>query len=206
MMFQDRIEAGYALADKLKKYENVNGVVLAVPKGGVPIGYVVAKELGLPLEIILTKKIGHPTNKEYAIGAASLWGSFVIPHEEVSQKYINHEIDRIQTYLKELQQKLVTGRESENLENKILIVIDDGIATGNTLMATINILKKLKPAKIIIAVPVSSKSAFEKISHYVDELVVLFIPQYFEGVGAYYENFEDVNEDEALEYLNKINV
>ena len=202
-MFKDRIEAGFALADKLKKYKNSEGVVLAVPKGGVPIGYVVAKELGLPLELILSKKIGHPINKEYAIGAVTLWGSFVIPHEDVSQVYIDRETERIRARLKEMQQKFMAGKEPENIENKIVIVIDDGIATGNTLLGTINILKKHHPAKIVIAVPVSSSTAYAKLSKQVDELISLIIPEYFVGVGAYYEQFEDVSEEQVLNYLEK---
>lgn len=202
-MFKNRIEAGYELADKLKEYKNAEGVVLAVPKGGVPIGYIVAKELGLPLELILSKKIGHPFNKEYAIGAVSLWGSFVIPHEDVSQKYIEKETARIRAYLKEMQQKFMGGIEPENIQNKTVIVIDDGIATGNTLLATINILRQKHPAKIIIAVPVTSKSAYDKLYGQVNKIVALAIPEYFAGVGAYYEEFEDVSEEQVLEYLEK---
>lgn len=115
-MFKDRIEAGYALATKLSKYKNAEGVILAVPKGGVPIGYIIARELGLPLELILSKKIGHPINKEYAIGAVSLWGSFVVPHEDVPQQYIERETARIRTYLKEMQQKFMAGKEPENIK------------------------------------------------------------------------------------------
>lgn len=87
-MFQNRIEAGLLLAAKLRKYKNDPGIVLAVPRGGVPVAYAVAKELGFPIEVILTKKIGHPVNKEYAIGAASLTDYFIIPHENISEEYI----------------------------------------------------------------------------------------------------------------------
>lgn len=202
-MFKDRIEAGYALAEKLKKYKNAEGVVLAVPKGGVPIGYIVAKELGLPLELILSKKIGHPLNKEYAIGAVSLWGSFIVPHDDVPQDYIDREIKKIHANLEKMQLKFMAGKEPENIEHKTVIVIDDGIATGNTLLATINMLKKHEPAKIVIAVPVSSKSAYQKLSKEVDELVSLIVPEYFVGVGGYYEQFEDVSENEVLQYLER---
>ncbi len=201
-MFKDRIEAGFALANKLKKYKNANAIVLAVPKGGVPIGYIVATELGLPMGLILSKKIGHPFNKEYAIGAVNLWGSFVVPHEEVSQEYIDREITRIRTNLKAMQRKFMVGTEPEKILNKTVIVIDDGIATGNTLLA-INILKQHHPAKIIIAVPVSSISAYDVLSKQVDEIIALKIPKYFAGVGAYYEQFEDVSEEQVLLYLEK---
>lgn len=202
-MFKDRIEAGYALAEKLKKYKNANGVVLAVPKGAVPIGFVVARELGLPLELILSKKIGHPVNKEYAIGAVSLLGSFVVPHEDVRQEYIDKEILRIRNNLKDMQHKFMAGRPPQDVRDKTVIVIDDGIATGNTLMATINILKKNHPARIVIAVPVSSRAAYAKLSKQVDELISLIIPEYFAGVGAFYEQFEDVSEEQVKYYLDK---
>lgn len=203
-MFKDRLEAGFALAEKLVKYKGKKGIVLAVPKGGVPIGYVVASQLGFPLEVILSKKIGHPVNKEYAIGAVSLWGSFIIPHEDVSASYIERETAIIREKLRDMQQKFMGGREPENIEGKTVIVIDDGIATGNTLLATINILKKSHPAKIVIAVPVSSRTAYDRLIGQVDELIALSVPEFFTGVGACYEEFEDVSEKEVLYYLNKL--
>src|SRR5487761_2222383 len=93
--FEDRSEAGKLLAAKLRKYKDIPGVVLAIPRGGVPVAYEVAKELGLPLELVLIKKIGHPSNKEYAIGAVSLTDYFLIPHEGVSQEYVEDELCRI---------------------------------------------------------------------------------------------------------------
>ncbi|HSC38145.1 MAG TPA: phosphoribosyltransferase family protein, partial [Chitinophagaceae bacterium] len=172
-MFSDRTEAGTLLAGKLKNYQGQPGVILAVPRGGVPVAYAVAKELGLPLDIILTKKIGHPSNKEYAIGAVSLTDFFVIPHRDVTQSYIDREIVRIREKLREMYQKFMGGRQPERLTGKTVIIVDDGIATGNTLMGTINMLRKDKPAKIIIAAPVASKSAVQKLSGIVDEIIVL---------------------------------
>ena len=96
-MFKDRIEAGLLLAAKLRKFKNDAGVVLAVPRGGVPVAYVVARELGFPIEIVLTKKLGHPMNKEYAIGAASLTDYFIMPHENVSEEYIHQELKDTRT-------------------------------------------------------------------------------------------------------------
>jgi putative phosphoribosyl transferase len=101
-MFQNRIDAGLQLGEKLKKYKNQQGIVLAVPRGGVPVGYAVAKELGLPLEVVLTKKIGHPANREYAIGAASLTDYFVIPHENVTDMYIENELREVRSRLKKM--------------------------------------------------------------------------------------------------------
>jgi len=203
-MFKDRIEAGLQLASKLKKYKNDPGIILAVPRGGIPVAYAVAKELGFPVEVILTKKIGHPMNKEYAIGAASLSDYFIIPHENVSEEYIHQEVKRIRIRLKEMYTKFMGDREPENLKGKTVIVIDDGIATGNTLLGTVNILRKSQPGKIIIGVPVASKSAVKKLSNEVDEVVAVLIPDEFYGVGAFYEDFEQVSDEEVIYYLNKL--
>ena len=203
-MFRDRKEAGFLLALKLKKYKDDPGIVLAVPRGGVPVAYEVAKELEFPIEVILTKKIGHPMNKEYAIGAASLSGYFILPHENVSEQYIQHEVRSIRSRLKEMYKIFMGDREPENLEGKTVIIIDDGIATGNTLLGTVNLLRKSNPGKIIIGVPVASESAVQKLSKEVDEVVAVLIPEEFYGVGAFYENFEQVSDKEVMFYLNKL--
>jgi putative phosphoribosyl transferase len=203
-MFRDRIEAGELLAAKLRKFKNDPGVVLAVPRGGVPVAYAVAKELGFPIEVILTKKIGHPTNKEYAIGAASLTDYFVMPHENVTDEYVERELKKIRSRLKEMYTRFMGDREPENLKGKTVIVIDDGIATGNTLLGTVNVLRKSNPGKIIIGVPVASKSAVLKLSKEVDEVIAVLIPEVFHGVGAFYEDFEQVSDQEVMYYLDKL--
>ncbi|MGZ8559068.1 MAG: phosphoribosyltransferase [Chitinophagaceae bacterium] len=203
-MFRDRIEAGEFLAAKLKKYKNNPGVVLAVPRGGVPVAYVVAREMGFPIEVILTKKIGHPMNKEYAIGAASLTDHFVVPHDDVSQEYIEQELQRVRFRLKEMYKRFMGDKEPEKLEGKTVIVIDDGIATGNTLMGTVNVLRKSNPGKIVIGVPVASKSAMQKLSKEVDEVVAVMIPEEFYGVAAFYEDFQQVSDEEVMFYLDKL--
>jgi predicted phosphoribosyltransferase len=203
-MFRNRIEAGKMLAEKLKKYKNDPGVVLAVPRGGVPVAYAIAREFGFPIEVILTKKIGHPMHKEYAIGAASLTDYFVIPHENVSEEYIQQELLRIRSRLKEMYVRFMGDREPEDLKGKTVIVIDDGIATGNTLLGTVNVLRKSNPSKIVIGVPVASRSAVQKLSKEVNEVVAVLIPDEFYGVGAFYEDFEQVSDEEVMFYLDKL--
>lgn len=203
-MFIDRIEAGFQLAEKLEKYKNSKGVVLAVPRGGVPVAYAVARELNLTLELILTKKIGHPLNKEYAIGAASLSDYFIIPHEQVTEEYIHDEVARVRARLKEMYRDFMGNKEPENLEGKTVIVIDDGIATGNTLLGTIHVIRKSKPGKIVIAVPVASQNAVHNLSKEVDELVAVYIPEEFYGVGAFYEDFRQVSDEEVKYYLESL--
>jgi predicted phosphoribosyltransferase len=202
-MFKDRIEAGSLLAAQLSAYKSDKGVVLAIPKGGVPLAYVVAKELGFSMELVFTKKIGHPNNKEYAIGAASLSDYFVIPHYDVSEEYIQDELKVVRQKLQRMQDKFMADHKPENLNGKTVIIVDDGMATGNTVLSTISLIKKSKPAKIIVAVPVASRSAVQLVSKEADEVIVLKTPPDFSGVGVYYENFNDVSEQEVLLYLEK---
>jgi predicted phosphoribosyltransferase len=203
-MFKDRIEAGLLLAGKLRKYKNDNGIVLAVPRGGVPVAYVVARELGFPIEVVLTKKVGHPRNKEYAIGAASLTDYFIMPYEDVTEEYIQQELRDIRLRLKEMYKRFMGDDEPEKLEGKTVLVIDDGIATGNTILGTIQVLRKSKPGKIIVGVPVASQSAVMKLSKEVDEVVAVMIPEKFYGVGAFYEDFSQVSDEEVMFYLDKL--
>jgi len=204
MIFKDRIEAGVLLAGKLRKYKDGPGIVLAIPRGGVPVAYAVARELGFPVEVILTKKIGHPGNKEYAIGAASLTDYFIIPHENVSEQYIQQELREIRARLKEMYNRFMGDQQPETLKGKTVIVIDDGIATGNTMLGTIQVLKKSKPGKIIIGVPVASQTAVRELSKVADEVVAVTVPEVFYGVGAFYEDFEQVSDEEVLFYLDKL--
>lgn len=203
-MFHDRIEAGLQLAAKLKKFKNEPGVVLAVPRGGVPVGYVVAKELGFPLELALTKKIGHPVNREYAIGVAGLTDYFIVPHENVSQGYIEMELLKIRKRLKEMNKRFLGDKKPEDFKGKTVIIIDDGVATGNTLLGSVHVLRKSKPGKIIIGVPVASKSAVNKLSKEVNEIIALQVPEVFHAVGSFYKDFEQVSDKEVMSYLDKL--
>jgi len=203
-MFLNRTEAGSRLAAKLKKFRQEPGIIMAVPRGGVPVAYAVAMELGLPVELVLTKKIGHPLNKEYAIGAASLTDYFVVPHEEVSEAYIEAELKRIRSRLNEMQKNLHADPLPESFEGKTLLIIDDGIATGNTILGTVRLLRKSRPGKIVIAVPVASEQAVEMLSKEADEVIALSIPSVFYGVGAFYEDFTQVSDEEVMYYLGKL--
>jgi putative phosphoribosyl transferase len=202
-MFTDRLEAGSLLAQKLQQYKGQSGVVLAVPRGGVPLGYVVAHDLNLPLELLLTKKIGHPNNEEYAIGAVSLTDRYISSQENISMDYIEEETKRVRSRLREMKEKFNGDHHPENIEGKTVIVIDDGIATGLTLMSSINMLRRQEPEKIVIAVPVAPRRTLDRISKQVDEVVCLLIPEDFYGVGAFYEDFDQVSDEEVLNYLKK---
>ena len=200
-MFGNRIEAGKLLAKKLEKFKNTNTIILGIPRGGIPVAYSVAKELSLPLEVILTKKIGHPLNKEYAIGATSLKDYIITPHEDVTDEYIQIEIAAVRSNLKEMQYKYTGNGAPLQLKGKTVVVIDDGIATGNTILETILIIKKSCPLKIIVAVPVASRSSIKKLSKEATKIIVLESPEEFYGVGSFYESFDQVTDEEVIEFL-----
>ena len=150
-MFRNREDAAIQLAQKLQKYKNQSGVILAVPRGAVPMGYYIARELGFPLDIVLTKKIGHPSNPEFAIGAVSTHGSVLTNYPGIPKVYIEEETKRIKKLLADRYKQYVGNRKPVELKGKTVIIVDDGIATGNTMRATIDFIKehgfKLKTRK-----------------------------------------------------------
>ena len=201
-MLKDRVEAGLLLSEKLKKYNNSNTIVLAVPRGGVPVASIIAKSLHLPLDIVLSKKIGHPRNKEFAIGAVSMDSMVIDEHPDVPKEYIEKEIVKLRKLMQEKYEIYMGNRKPLDIEGKNIIVVDDGIATGNTLLVSINMLRKRNPAKIIVAVPVipyDTVSVFEKNT---DEFVYLIASKYFRGVGGFYEDFNQVEDDEVIKLLS----
>jgi predicted phosphoribosyltransferase len=206
-MFKDRIEAARLLADKLESYKNKNAIILAIPRGGVPMGYSIAKQLHLPLEVVLSKKIGHPLHKEFAIGAVTLKSQVLSDAaSDVSTSYIEEETKRIRALLSERYNDYYGERVPLQLKNKILIIVDDGIATGNTMISTIKMLHEENPEKIVVAIPVSSQSALQKLKNtpFIDEVVCLLTPINFRAVGQFYENFDQVDDAKVKTLLNEI--
>lgn len=191
-MFKDRNDAGNQLATLLAKYKDDEVIVLAIPRGGLPIGASVATFLNAPLDVVLTKKIGHPNNKEYAIGAVSLESIILSNSNILDNYYIERETERIRRTLKERHKQYYKNRSPKKLQNKTVIIVDDGIATGNTLLATIALVHKQKPSKIIIAIPVAPPSAINKISNleHVEEVICILQPDNFRAVGQFYKNFK----------------
>jgi putative phosphoribosyl transferase len=203
-MFDDRRQAGRLLAAALKKYKGEPGVILAIPRGGVPVGYEVARELKYPMEVVLTKKIGHPNNKEYAIGAASLTDYFIIPEERVSESYIINELQLVRRRLREMNEIFRGNHNSASLKDKTAIIIDDGIATGNTILGTVLLTRNRDPAKIVIGAPVAARTSVKIMQQEVDEIIVLSTPLNFYGVGQFYTNFNEVSDEEVISLLNGV--
>lgn len=204
MTYKNRTDAGLKLAFELRRFATNNCVVCAIPRGGVPVAFEVAASLHLPMQLVLAKKIGHPVNKEYAIGAASLNGYFVWADEGVSDEYVHEEVDQIQSRLQEMNMKFSKDHTNFSLKEKTLLVIDDGIATGNTMLATIQLLRKEEPSKIVVAVPVASSLAYRQLQKDADEVVCLHIAESFTGVGAFYDDFSQVNDEEVIACLDEM--
>jgi len=206
-MFKDRIDAGTQLAEKLLALKSQNVVVLAIPRGGLPLGAIVAKALNAPLDVALTKKIGHPYNKEYAIGAVSLENIILSDAIGVTKGYIEEETTRLRKKLKERHNQYYKNNEPQNIKDKTVIIIDDGIATGNTILVTIELVKMQNPNKIVVAVPVAPPSTVRKLENApeVDEVICLVTPFNFHAVGQFYEEFYQVSDQEAIQLLEESN-
>lgn len=205
MYFTDRYDAAMQLAFRLEKYKDEDGVILAVPRGGVPIGYYLARHLNFVLDLLMTKKIGHPSNEEYAIGAIGLEESILEAITGIPKEYLEKETIRIRQQLKEQYLKFMGRNEPTDIRGKIVIVVDDGIATGRTILATLKMLRNKKPRKLVVAVPVASQQAAERIEKEVDEFICLYTPSSFYGVGRFYDDFSQVEDEEVMNLLRELN-
>lgn len=202
-MFQDRADAGRALARLLTKYRGRPGVVLAVPRGGVPVGVEVARALGMPLEPLVSKKIGHPLNPEYAIGAVTREDRVIREPDAASKAYVEAETERLRQRIDEQILRFTQGRKPRPLEGIPVIVVDDGIATGSTLLCTLPMLRRKRPSRIVVAVPVAPPDALERLRAVADEVVCLLTEEEFSGVGAFYADFRQVEDSEVAEMLKQ---
>lgn len=203
-MFLNRNEAANLLALRLTQYKNCNGVILAVPRGGVPLGCVLSEKLNLPLDLVMTKKIGHPAHPEYAIGSVSLHGITLGKHATgISEKYIAAEAKKLRKQMTDRLQLYNGKRKQIDLKGKTVILVDDGVATGSTLMAAIEIVRKHQPGKIVVAVPVSPYDTAQTLTAAADEFVCLSIPEIFYGVGEFYADFKQVDDEEVIALLRQ---
>ncbi len=211
MIFTDRQEAGQKLVSKLKQFKNnPHAIILALPRGGVVTAFEVAKALDLSLDLVVPRKISAPSNPEFAIGAIAEDGIGVFDTElissyGISQEYIDKEIEKEK---KEAQRRLKTYRGNKtpiDLQGKIAILVDDGIATGSTMLAAIASVKAKKAEKIVVAVPVTAKDSLKKIEKEVDEVIYLDAPLIFGAVGAFYKVFAQTTDEEVVTLMEKVN-
>jgi predicted phosphoribosyltransferase len=207
VVYEDRREAGKILAESLEKYRGVDGVILAIPRGGVVLGDVIAKALDLPLDVVITRKIGAPGNPEFAIGAISMDGTRILDEPtirilRVPEEYIDN-VAAEQMAEVTRRTKRYRGSDVYDLKGKTAIVVDDGIATGYTAIAALKYVRNLGPSKLVFAVPVGSSSAACRIRPLVDELVCLDTPWNFQAVSQFYSRFEQINDEDAVKIMRE---
>lgn len=209
MRFKDRTDAGVKLARLLaEKYARAAGIVYALPRGGVVLGVEIARRLGMPLDLVIARKIGHPYNPEYAIAAVTEHGAPVANTDEIAQ--LPNDWFKMQVKLQRQEaarrhEVYLDGRAPLSCRDKTAIVVDDGIATGLTMEAAIRDLKQRHPARIVVAIPVAPADTAAKFRGEVDDLVALDLPEhYLGGVGAYYDYFPQVSDEEVIALLRRM--
>lgn len=205
-MFKNREEAGKRLAGELKHLKSNNLLVLAIPRGGVVVGKIIAQELGCPLKAIIVKKIGTPGNPELAVGAMRpdekvVWNDDILSQLGLKETDLIEQIKNEKFKMKNYKEKF--KKEEMDLKNKNVILTDDGIATGATVEAAIAWTKTKMPAKIILAVPVAPPVIRERLKGKVDEAIFLETPIFFEAVGQFYQEFPPVSDEEVIKLLKE---
>lgn len=212
MIFRDRIDAGQKLAQKLEVYKKENPVVLALPRGGVPIGFEIAKKLNAPLDVLVARKLGAPLNPEFGIGAIAEGSTEVLDQEIIDYLGLTKEeisqVEKVEQ--KELARRVKKYRGKSSLPKvtgKTVILVDDGLATGVTAKAAIKAILKRNPKKLIVAIPVCAADATDSLRSlvrpFVDEVVCLATPLDFAAVGLWYQNFGQVSDEEVINYLHR---
>jgi putative phosphoribosyl transferase len=209
-MFHDRKEAGQRLAEELLRYKHELPVIIALPRGGVPVAFEVAKKLHAPLDIVIVRKLGAPGQKELAIGALVegkkplvFLNNYIMTSLRVSESYLKEEIT-IETEEMRRRQKMYRGEEQRvQLKDRTVIIVDDGIATGASMKAALMGLKADEPKKIILAVPVAPADIINEMEQIVDEVVCLKTPTLFFAVGKHYADFSQTTDDEVINLLDE---
>jgi len=206
-LFRDRVEAGKRLGEALKKTIKGSVVVLAIPRGGVVVANEVADALEAPLDVVVTRKISPPGEPEYALGAVTQEGEVIVDRQAaeslgVGRDYLEAEIARKREEVQERTRKFRGNRPFPSLEGKVVVVVDDGIATGSSVGAAVMSLKKMKPKEIVVAVPVSPRDAIETLSDDGYSVVCLETPGPFFSIGEFYGDFEQVEDEEVRRILD----
>ncbi|MBU6306525.1 MAG: phosphoribosyltransferase [Bacteroidetes bacterium] len=205
MYFTDRQEAAIQLAAKIIKHKGPQTIVLAIPRGGVPIGCALAQALSAPLDLLMAKKIGHPFDPEFAIGAVCVNENIIEEAGSVNKEYIAQQLEQIKKELSDRYRHLTSRERPLPLYQKKVIITDDGIATGRTMLAAVRAIKRQDPSSLIIAVPVCSVEAKNKLMPEVDELIACHYPDPFIGVGRFYRHFSQVTDEEVMAMLTTSN-
>ena len=207
--FENRTHAGQLLAKRLNKYSHQSdGLVLALPRGGVPVGFAIAQRLELPLDVIPVRKLGVPGREELAMGAIAEGGLCVTKAEVIEMFGIDSTLVDAVAYreLREIDRQATlyrAGKAPLHLRRRTVILVDDGLATGATMMAAVKTVRRQHPDRLIVAVPVGAEETCKEMEQFADEVVCLWMPKPFYAVGMAYENFGQTSDEEVLDLLAK---
>lgn len=204
--FEDRTAAGRQLGEALLERDIDADIVLAIPRGGLPLGRAVADALDAPLDVVVASKIGAPGNPEYAIGAVSSDGTEWRNEEAfrrggITDDYFERKRDEEAERAATKAKRYRGDTSSPDVTGQSVVVVDDGVATGSTAMACLQTLGQAAPSRIVLAVPVGPPDTIETLSAIADEVICLVTPERFRGVGGFYERFDQVSDEEAIQYL-----
>ncbi len=211
-IFKNRADAGKQLATRLLTWRDQKDVlILALPRGGVPVAFEIANVLHAPMTVFLVRKLGVPGQEELAMGAIAEGDICILNRDLINQLDITDQQVKkvVETEKQELNRRLLnyrSGKVFTSLNNKIIILVDDGIATGATCDAAIHALKIMKPKKIILATPVASQQSLKKLTSCVDETICLITPEFFYAVGHWYQHFSQTTDEEVFNLLQSISV
>jgi putative phosphoribosyl transferase len=210
MMFRDRSDAGRRLAAKLMRFKDARPVVLALPRGGVPVGFEIAEELEAPPDIVLVRKIGAPGFEELAVGAIAegtpiemVIESETVAQLDVQQGYLDREIKRQSREIERRRTLYRMGRAPIGVSGCTAIVVDDGIATGATMRAALRVVRRQNPARLILAVPVAPPSTLDSLRAEADESVCLAAPEPFAAISVFYDKFHQLRDEEVTDLLTR---
>ena len=204
-MFNDRNDAARQLAEELKQYRGQNPLVLAIPRGAVPMAKIIADELGGSFDVVLVRKLRAPYQPELAIGSIDESGwAYIADHAAstgASKDYIESEKQAQMETIRKRRNQYTPIRPPIDPAGRIVIVVDDGLATGSTMISALHSLRARNPAKLICAVPVAPPDTLKKVEAMADEIICLETPEYFQAVGQFYRNFSQVEDDDVIEIL-----
>jgi putative phosphoribosyl transferase len=209
MRFKDRTDAGQKLAEKLIGYKADKPLILALPRGGVPVGFEIAKALSAPLDTIIARKIGSPSNPEFGIGAiapddVSVFNSDIVKSLRIEKRSIDRVIELEKQEMDRRIKRYKSGKWSKGASKDIIIVVDDGLATGLSACAALESVRKVyRPKKLIFASPICASDSLESLEPYADEIICVSESENLVAIGEWYENFPQASDEEVLYYLNK---
>jgi len=205
MSFRDRTDAANQLAERLGQYAGEHPLVLAIPRGAVPMGKIIADALDGDLDVVLAAKLPSPNNSEFAIGTVAENGWMQVAawagETGATPEYMERQKQLLLEKMRRRREEYTALKAPLDAHDRIVIVVDDGLATGLTMIGALEALKKAQPRKLIVAVPVASASALADVSEHADEVICLSTPRHFQSVGQHYDNFAQVSDEEVTEIL-----